>query len=179
MISLYVGFPGSGKTTLASIHARELVRKGWRLRVWDPTGDVARYLAGVRFEDVTNEPSAVVSSKNCVLFVDEAETLWPTNIYSRDPIRMVFEHARNRKLIILATTRRPQAVSPALRSLASHVFVFRIQSTTALKGLQECFDIELAREAFELPKGHYLYRGPWTPSAKTPLRRGAVKLPTK
>lgn len=175
-ISFYVGFPGSGKTTLASLHARAYVARGWDLVVWDPTGDVSRYLHGVRFRDVTNEPDAVVSLRDSVFFCDEAETLWPSNIYARDPLRMVFEHARNRHLVILATTRRPQAVSPALRSLASHVYVFRLQSRVAIEGLQECFDPRLAREAFALGRGEYLYRGPWPDRADTPLLRGRVRL---
>lgn len=146
--------------------ARIAVRRGYP----DPP-DVIVFSAPRNNRTIETEFVAYVNSvRECIVFVDEAESVFGPSLQPGTPARDIFELARNRGYIVIATTRRPQAVSAGLRSSAMHVAIFRMESEEALKGCKEFARVHLLTRVESLPPFHYLYRGAWRKNPHAPYK---------
>lgn len=205
-ITLVVGFPGAGKTTLAlhRIRAARALRR--KCVVYDPTGDIRKAVPELRpietaaqlraefgitfgtspgFACLGNGAERVIPSvagepwfRDSIVIVDEAEFVFPSSGLFVDA-RAYLHLNRNRGLETWVVSKRPQDMHPLVRQSAGHVCAFRLNSLSAIEALGDCHAEERFRECLELSQFEYLYRPPWTDAYDSPLElRDSSEAPT-
>lgn len=217
-----VGSAGSGKsTTSARVLARDY-RAGATLVIFDPTGDLSRYLLdfGIGVDEITvvrtlkDANSALAFGRRIIVlhsgsvrdtdalilawqtlaselragFVyacDEAEFVLPNVAHGKNSLLIsIVIMARNRHCRIVLCAKKPQRLHIDARGNALWVMCFRADSHSFVdRGCNEFGESSLYEPAYELPVGHYLYRGPFSPSAFEPLpkfdgRRDPLPVPS-
>jgi len=175
-----VGCPHSGKTTLASVHAR-LYSKQFRLRIvvldTEETDDFSGLVhcrprdlprvvwtdgqaAAVKprdLADVELVARAVRGGKNAVLLVDEA-SLWLSNRRCSEELLRVLrttQHCRSR--VLLTTQHFSGDIPQAALACAPDLFLFRTTSPRAIETLSKHFDVN-AGQVRNLPRYDYLHQ---------------------
>lgn len=167
-MSWYVGCPHSGKTTLASVHARWIAEEiGYRVVVLDSEQvsdfrglphvapqelpDLVwkqRKIAAVtprNLADVESVARIVRAGKDAVLLVDEA-SLWLSNRRCSEELLRVLRTTQHCRSRVLLTTQHfsgdiPQ---PAL-ACAPDLFLFRTTAPRALEALSKHYDVDAAQ----------------------------------
>jgi hypothetical protein len=84
--------------------------------------------------------------------------------------------ARNRGCRLYLASKRPQRLHVDARENAAHVAVFRSDSEKFLEGCANFGDPRMFAAAHSLPRGEYLYRGPFDADSR-PRRHNAVTSP--
>lgn len=177
-LAWYFGVPGAGKTTLATHHAADLIRKtGWPLLCLNTIG--AAQLRGIpmapsalaaatrvfrRGEHAAciprdqGEVDALISGAmergRVVLFIDEAAS-WIDAHDRHSPILQAMRGHRHFRVALLLTTQHMSGDCPQESlSCAPLLHVFRCTSDAVLERLKKSHGIEPARVK-ALPRGQY------------------------
>jgi hypothetical protein len=107
-------------------------------------------------------------ARGALLFVDEAQLLWPTA--PRGAALRVLTMLRNRGQRLYATTQRPQLVATTLRANATHACVFRVRSGKAIDpGCAEFGNVERFERCLKLERFKYLHAPAWAPDPDVDL----------
>lgn len=178
-LAWYIGIPGAGKTTLATAHAADLVRRtGWPVLCIDSQGVAqldgiprarspraavdqvwtARQHAAFIPEtdaDVRYVAETALERGRVVLIIDEA-AFWLTAHDRHSPMLRLMRAHRHARVHLLATTQHLSGDIPQeVLSCAPLLHVFRCTSPAALDRLERDYAIPRTVVA-SLPRGKYL-----------------------
>lgn len=136
MLSLLIGCPGSGKTTLAVRAARHARRSGTAVLVLDPRGD-PRWPPGIESftspEDlrrvaVALAPDGSPGTVGCLVVVDEAT--WLAREYA-DLIAALSTQHRHHGHSVLVLAHRYTSVPTIARTCADRLYLFQVGADDA------------------------------------------------
>lgn len=164
--SLYVGVPGTGKTTLAIANARAEAKSTGRgliaidsegtipesfgIRLVERPVDAVRSAWGTRGEvrvipvddsDVEAICRAALKGKNVVILIDEIG-LWASSASTPVSLKRLIRVQRHVGVSLHMTTQYPADVAPIVRQCASRLFAFRSTQDRAVKLLEADFQID-------------------------------------
>jgi DNA helicase HerA-like ATPase len=179
-VAWYAGCPGSGKTTLAKVHARQWSKDtGWPVLVIDSTGasdferilhtseprEIVKRLWILRERVTVTTPEddrvldglirAVRGGRGVVLLVDEAH-FWLSGFNRSGELLRLMRATRHAHVRLLLTTQHLSGDIPqAAFACAPDLYLFRTTSPRSLKVLEREFEVEPAKVR-ELPKHRFI-----------------------
>lgn len=162
---VFVGAPGTGKTSLGDEYVRAYAKSGRDVRILDPghnfpgvgewpeNGDVDGWIAKI----VTERKKAI--RKGAVLapmliMLDDADIYLPKTPHRTSPWRDLFASFRHSRLDILVNARRSQDLPLLIFTSAKYVVLFTTREVHSLDYLRSYIGDDIVRE---IPREPFVY----------------------
>lgn len=172
MHTLICGVTMTGKTTLARMMSRELLKRGKSVAVYDPLGTETSgggwgegalvFNSGESFLSFIESPQ----TNNHIVFVDEADEIFGHEL--KENVWML-KKGRHWGLFFVLISQRPKMIHPTARNQCGVAYIFRLTSED-LKNIGADFGHDVRDE--KLDRGQYLR----LESGRADYSRGKINL---